>query len=174
MFYFLLLGILVSYIVGRNPISVIQNVYFRFPFLFLLCFGVQVVLEVLVVQTQKQYPFILMLTFVGLLIGFYVNRRIQGIKWIMVGALLNFFALLFHGGLMPVSLRAMNWFGEAESWTTDSRHQLMEDTLFKWLGDWIPFMTPTGATEVLSPGDVLVGCGLIVFMIYNSSLRNRV
>lgn len=85
---------------------------------------------------------------------------------------MNTLALLLHGGLMPVSENVIKMVDlKDSSFDTDSRHQLMEDTNFWWLGDWIPFFTPIGSNSVLSPGDLIVGIGLIVFIVRNSARR---
>jgi hypothetical protein len=175
MYYFLIFGVIFSLFLKRNPITIIENVIFKVPLLLISCLVIQISLELLAVNyADKKYPAILFLTFLGMLIGLYLNRHISGIKWIFIGLSINILALIIHGGLMPVSENALNMAGlqNLVDYSQDSRHQEMGDSFFWWLGDWIPLIIPFGKNFVLSPGDVVVGVGLILFCIHNSTKRS--
>jgi hypothetical protein len=136
---------------------------------------IQIVLELIAINfPDKQVPIILFLTFLGMLLGLWYNRELGGIKWVITGLSINIIALITHGGLMPVSEKAMKVAGLQYllDYTHDSRHQDMGESFFWWLGDWIPVIVPIGENFVLSPGDVMVGLGLILFCIYHSSKRS--
>lgn len=133
----------------------------------------QILLAFIASTKNLQYPIILELTFVVMLVSLYLNRHIYGIKWIFVGAFLNTAAIVLHNGLMPVSETAMKIAGLTDlSFHSDSRHQSMEQSLFWWLGDWIPFLTPVGTNYVWSPGDLMVAIGILQFLVRNSRRGN--
>jgi hypothetical protein len=175
MYYFFIFGVILTLFLKRNPITIIPNVIFRVPLLLISCLVTQIGLELLAVNyTDKKYPAILFLTFLGMLIGLYLNRHISGIKWIFFGLSINILALITHGGLMPVSEKALKIadLGHLVDYSQDSRHQEMGDSFFWWLGDWIPLIIPFGKNFVISPGDFVVGVGLILFCINNSTKRS--
>lgn len=164
--YFLLFAIMLTLLQKRNPLTFINNIKFQWPLVIIVSFGIQIGLAIITIETKEKLELILILTFLGMIIGLWKNRQIAGVKWIVVGALLNLMALLLHGGLMPVSESALVQTGqEVDSFETDSRHQLMKNSMPFWLfGDWIPVVR-----YVLSPGDLLVGMGIILLITKNSS-----
>ena len=166
--YFLLFAVVLTLTQKRNPLTFIKNIEFQWPLIILISFGIQIALAFITVETNKKFEFILILTFVGLIIGLWKNRKIAGVKWIITGASLNLTALILHGGFMPVSKTALIMTGQGiTSFENDSRHQLMKDSLQYWiLGDWLPVVH-----YVLSPGDLLVGIGIILLIFCNSSNR---
>jgi hypothetical protein len=166
MIYSLLLALILTILLKRNPLTFIINIEFQWPLVILISFGTQIVLAFITLESQDKFGFVLILTFFGMLIGLWKNRNIAGVKWIVVGALLNLVALVVHGGLMPVSESALIQTGqEINSFGKDSRHELMSSSSAFWiLGDWIPVIR-----YVLSPGDLLVGIGIILMIIKNSS-----
>lgn len=163
---FLIIGILLAVIKGRNPVTIIKNVEFQWPLLIIGSFGIQIALAGFTLYTTIKLELVLVLTFTGVIIGLVKNKGISGMKWIIIGCMLNLCALLLHNGLMPVSTTAMKLTGQdLGGLEADSRHQLMESGTLTWIvGDWIPFFH-----YVLSPGDLFVGIGLILFIYRNSS-----
>jgi hypothetical protein len=175
MIYFVFFGIIAALLFKKNPLTLPLNIKFKAPFLIMGCLIVQVAIELIAIISRTKIEGILVITFILLFIGLLLNRRIIGMKWIAAGLFLNMMALVLNGGLMPVSETAME-IAKLEhllDFNQDSRHQLMEDSHFGWLGDWIPFLTPVGTNYVLSPGDLLVGFGLIILMVRNSSGRGK-
>ncbi len=171
--YFIFTGLILALLLNRNPISIIKNVHFKLPLLMISCLIVQIILELMALQFNMQIPIILFLSFLGMLLGLFSNRHISGVKWIFFGTSINVIALLTHRGLMPVSENVINMVGLQHLLDySDSRHQAMDNTLFWWLGDWIPFYAPIGENFILSPGDVIIGIGLILFCILNSAKRS--
>jgi hypothetical protein len=163
--YFLLLAFLITIGSKKNPLTFFKNVEFQWPLLIVLSFGTQIALAFFTIKTAEKLGVILILTFTGILIWLWINRNIAGLKWIFAGTLLNLLALLFHGGLMPVSENALQQTGQDPlSFATDSRHQSMTDSYFWILGDWIPVVK-----YVLSPGDLFVGTGIILLVLINST-----
>jgi hypothetical protein len=175
MIYFVVSGFILTILRKKNPLSLPLNLTFRVPYLMIGCLAVQVAIEFVAIQSKTKLEAILVSTFIVLFAGLLLNRRITGMKWIAAGLFLNMMALILNGGLMPVSKEAMEIAGlqHLMDFSGDSRHQLMEDSHIGWLGDWIPFFTPIGTNYVLSPGDLLVGFGLMILMVRNSSGRGK-
>lgn len=175
MIYFVLAGLLFAMVGRRNPLSIVWTLSFKFPFLFLGAFGIQMLIAL------SDWSFLLShraglmnITFFMILVGLFINRQIGGIRWILIGVLCNFLALVIHGGEMPVSEEAMRIaMIQDPTFEGDSRHQAMMDTAFWWLGDWIPFKSPLGPRYVYSLGDLIVGIGLIRFLWANSLRRGQ-
>lgn len=165
MIYFVLFGVLLTAISRRNPLLLIKHLSFRAPALLLISFFLQILLSVYVNLGHPPIPLLLEGTFIAMIVGLLLNRSISGVKLIAIGSLLNVIALIAHGGLMPVSSEAMHAIGR-DSYTlfgADARHQAMGESKLWWLGDWIPFLH-----HVFSPGDLLVGFGLIQLIISHS------
>ncbi|WP_458127248.1 DUF5317 domain-containing protein [Paenibacillus sp. Z3-2] len=135
--------------------------------------GLQILLAYYTKYTGNKIPYLLEVTFFMMLVCLWLNRAKPGIKLILSGCLLNFIVLTVNGGKMPVSLIALKAarLEHLNDYSHSSRHQGMEDSHLYWLGDWIPFITPVGTNYVLSPGDVLVGFGLILFILGISKRR---
>lgn len=170
---FVIFGLVFSLFLKRNPLTIPSNIQLKAPYLMIGCFAVQILLAILAKNgTDKKFPVILVLTFAGMIVALFLNRHLRGVRYILTGVIFNFIAIVLHDGFMPVSQNAMELAGlENTDMATDSRHQLMGATPFWWLGDWIPFYSPVGSNYVLSPGDLFVGIGLIVFMASHSSRR---
>ena len=166
--YFLLLGLALTFLPRHDPRSVLA-VRFRWPGLLLGGFAAQALLAVAASSGWGRNPVLLELAFVPILLGLWANLKVTGVGAVLAGALANAVALLLYGGLMPVSPAAMRMAGlsaNAGAFLASSRHQFMHPSLFWWLGDWIPLFH-----FVLSPGDLLVGAGLIWFLYASSAKR---
>ncbi|XJZ27003.1 DUF5317 family protein [Bacillota bacterium Lsc_1132] len=169
MVYFIIIAIVITLFQRRNPFSFIRTISFEWPLIILLSFGAQIVLSFVTYQTKEKIEWIFVLTFVGIIAGLLKNRKIAGVKWIVAGAILNLLALLLNGGTMPVSDKAIQITGqENASFETDARHHLMNETVFWFLGDWIPLIR-----YILSPGDILAGIGIILLIVKHSERRKR-
>lgn len=169
MFYFIILAFMITLLQKRNPLSFIRNIKFKWPIIILLSFGFQIILSFFTFQTREKIVWVFVLTFVGVIIGLFINKKIAGVKWIITGAVLNLIALLLNGGTMPVSEKALQLTGQMDSsFDTDARHHLMNETLFWILGDWIPVIR-----FVLSPGDFFAGIGILLLIVKNSDQRKK-
>ncbi|MBT2693618.1 DUF5317 family protein [Bacillus sp. ISL-55] len=167
--YFLLLAFVITFSLKKNPLTFFKNVEFQWPLLIIVSFGAQIALAFFTIRTAVKLELVLIATFSGIILWLWKNRQIPGLKFILAGSTLNLLALLLHGGLMPVSEKAMTLTGQdVSSLGNDSRHQLMDST-FTWiLGDWIPVLK-----YVLSPGDLLVGTGIITLVYLNSTVWGK-
>ncbi|GEO25375.1 hypothetical protein AAC03nite_11600 [Alicyclobacillus acidoterrestris] len=87
----------------------------------------------------------------------------------MIGASLNLAALLLHHGAMPISLTGYHLIHpHARVPNVGSRHVITSTTKAWWLVDWIPV-----APYLMSPGDILVGLGIMSLIYLNSSKRGE-
>jgi hypothetical protein len=171
MVYFITTAILLTFLLQRNPARIHHVITIRWSILIVGCFGTQIALAFIALKSQQKYELILTLTFVGILVGLWINRSIVGIKWILWGAGVNIIALIVFAGAMPVSETAMEIVGQnTTSFATDSRHQVLgANEPFWFLADWIPLQP-----YVLSLGDILVGVGFIRLLTANSpSIRKK-
>jgi len=167
MIYFIIIAIVITLLKKRNPFNFIRNISFEWPIVILLSFGTQIILSFITFQTKEKIEWVFILTFIGVIIGLFKNRKIAGVKWIIIGAVLNLLALLLNGGTMPVSEKALQLTGQGiGSFDTDARHHLMNETLYWALGDWIPLIR-----YVLSPGDIFAGIGVLLLIVRNSDHR---
>jgi len=168
MIYFIVLAVIITLLSGRNPLSMIEKVNFRLPYLLLGSFAAQIVIFILSARTNRTYPYWTEAAILAVLLFLWLNRKVPGIPLIFLGALWNWTALVIHGGLMPVSDTALAWAGLGSLPENEPRHQLMEASAFWWMGDWIPLVR-----KVISIGDVGIGAGLIRFMLGNSVKRRK-
>lgn len=105
------------------------------------------------------------LSSIVLLIFFWVNRRLPGMKWFLAGWFLNLFPIAFNAGKMPVSRPAASIAGieEVLSHPDMMRHVVMSDvTRFNFLADIFPM--PILIAEVFSVGDVLMTVGIFILI----------
>lgn len=166
--YIVLFGIVLT-LLAKRDVRAIASIVFRRPILLLGGFALQLLLASGAAFGWRQNPVLLELSFISILLGLWANRRLAGVSLIFAGALVNLLALLVHGGLMPVSPAAMRMAGlpvKAGEFIASSRHQFMHSSGLWWLGDWIPLFH-----FVLSPGDLLVGSGLVWFTYASSAKR---
>ncbi|WP_172251191.1 DUF5317 domain-containing protein [Saccharibacillus deserti] len=173
MVYFLLTGLVWMLLLGRNPLFMLIHLRFKASYLLIGSLGIQIYLAFYTLRTGETIPFLLEGAFVALLVCFALNRKKAGIPLIGLGCSMNLVALFSNGGKMPVSSEALRQAGleHLTDYSLASRHSGMGENSFAWLGDWIPFLTPVGTNYVLSPGDLVVGIGLILFMLGMSKRR---
>ncbi|SEB75364.1 DUF5317 family protein [Paenibacillus sp. GP183] len=169
MIYFIIAGVILCLILKRNLLTIVNSVTtFKMPYLLISTFTFQILIYWLSNRTQRSYPILLELSFAVMILGLWMNRHLPGIIFICFGALLNLISIIVHGGLMPVSEKAMIISGINASHLDAPRHQLMNTSNFWWLGDWIPFIR-----HVISIGDVSVGFGFILFLLGITLKRDK-
>jgi hypothetical protein len=169
MIYFIITGIILCFILKRNLLTIVNSfTAFRMPFLLIGTFAFEFFIYWLSNRTQRDYPILLELSFAVMIVGLWMNRHLPGIIFMCFGAVLNLLAIIIHGGLMPVSEKAMimSGFNGSPLDADNPRHQLMNTSKFWWLGDWIPFFK-----HVISIGDVSVGLGFIRFLLGTTAKR---
>ncbi|MFB5190155.1 DUF5317 family protein [Alicyclobacillus fastidiosus] len=164
--YFVILGIILSVISGRHLSTLLQ---LRFKQGWLMIGGLvsQLILNSLPVSHGITGPWILDLCFSIFIVGLFFNWHIRGVRWIAIGACLNLFIIVLHGGAMPVSLGAFHALHPHGALPhVGSRHVMTSQAVGWWLADWIPV-----PPFLMSPGDIIVGLGIIVLVYSNSSKR---
>lgn len=168
MTYFIVLAVFIALLRKRNPASIVERMNFKWLPLLLGGFAAQIIFYIVTKYTHQFYPYIIELSLLTVLLFLWVNRRLPGIFFILIGALWNFLAIVIHNGLMPVSDTALHISGLAVMPVNEPRHQLMQTSVYWWMGDWIPFIR-----RVISIGDLFIGFGIIWFINANSLLWRR-
>lgn len=112
----------------------------------------------------------------ALLAGFaLLNRRMPGLRLVLLGLLLNAAVILPNGG-MPVSesaIRASGQQGMLEAFVREgaTKHHLMSaDDVLRPLGDVIGIPSPI--RQVVSVGDIAIYTGIVWFVV--AAMRGRV
>jgi hypothetical protein len=165
----LLAGIFIA-LLQKKDLRTLLHLQFRYPWLLITGFAVQIALWG-TAKGQGVIPeWTLELAFLIVIAGLAANVRVRGIFLVLLGAALNFIAIATHGGVMPVSPRAWSLVHGSALTPGDSRHSVLTggDSLW-WLTDWIPVIR-----YIVSPGDVLVGTGLMLFILLNARKRETV
>lgn len=100
-----------------------------------------------------------------------LNFREAGMKFIALGLLLNLVVMGIHGASMPISENQMMRLGYGSFVSSLEEEQVVNyismdqsDSLFKWLGKWIPFPSFYPFARVFSPGDLFIHLGVMVFI----------
>lgn len=166
MLYFVVIALAYALLTRRN-LMLLLKIPFAAPALLFLSLGVQFLLSILPAFHMTPYWMFLPASFLLLLVGLFINRRIPGIPLIIIGCCLNCIALFTNHGRMPVLLSAIHTAGAPVLHSYDTiRHEQVDKIRVLWLVDWIPFFH-----YVLSPGDVFVGSGLLRVIVGNSRKR---
>ena len=114
---------------------------------------------------------LLVLSYVLLLCALSRNLQSWGMRVLLLGILLNFLAIVANGGLMPVSpearlragMPALGVSGLGQVLPEGTGVLLPIDQTRLWLlSDIIPVFW---AHMVISPGDIIIGIGLLIFAV---------
>jgi len=113
-------------------------------------------------------------TYILLLIGIWLNRRLPGMIWILAGLVLNLVVIAANGGFMPITPEAVQKIGHADrvaSLEAGQRVYLAKDvvlpkdeTLLWPLSDVFVVALGFPLRTAFSPGDVLVAVGVFLFL----------
>ncbi len=103
----------------------------------------------------------------GLFLSFlYFNLKEKGIKTIFLGSFLNFLALVFNKGKMPISSWALIFSGLHSQLGFLGENKILTHTLInketslKIFSDIIPIPKPYLFPKIISFGDILISIGL--------------
>ncbi|ABR47014.1 conserved hypothetical protein [Alkaliphilus metalliredigens QYMF] len=179
----LLLGLLVGKLRGGQFNRLNQGL-FRMPFFVLLAFALQLALGVLISLGQQwamdnrfyMYIFSYCLLFLGL----FLNLSRRSMWLILIGGILNFTAIMFNQGSMPIDVVALETLGfenmiqsieigAAPQYIPISQVQGFIAHLGKvWTTpSWYPLK------QIFSIGDVLISLGLFAFIQGAMNARGR-
>lgn len=138
-----------------------RNIYHVFScrIRFLYLFPIPFLIQILPIP---QRGIVMLISYLILLLIFWVNKHLKGFPWIAAGSALNGLAIALHGGKMPVFMPL------AEKLNLDLtiKHAFVEQlNPLTIIGDWIPIVTPYGRNFLISPGDILIYAGVLIFML---------
>jgi hypothetical protein len=115
-------------------------------------------------------------TYLMLLVGIWLNRRLPGMPWVLAGLLLNLIVVAANGGFMPITPEAVARLGHAgrvASLEAGQRVHLAKDVVLPknqtmlWpLSDVFVVALGFPLRSAFSPGDILVGVGVFLFLQY--------
>lgn len=122
--------------------------------------------------------YMLIFSYIVLLLAVWYNKKIKGIKIITLGIIFNFIVIVVNGGHMPVLLislykAGLNDFALVLKEGTYVTHTLItEKTLFRFLADVIPLSPPFPDPSVVSVGDFLMFYG-VFSLIQNAMVKKQ-
>ncbi|KAF2957272.1 hypothetical protein AS159_09610 [Thermotoga sp. Ku-13t] len=146
---------LVLSLIFRKRIFYLHQTDIKFVYLFPLPF----VLQFLPIENRV---LMMVISYSLLLFLLAFNWNVSGFRFIVIGSILNFIAILLGGGRMPVYAP----FATAMGLRASIKHVLLENFRpILLIGDIIPTYTPWGRKFLISVGDVLVYIGLLIFML---------
>ncbi len=164
----------------------------RFRYIGLLCIGAGIqalfvrpavlpVLSASLVPGLPQTGGLLYIASLCMLLAFgWANRRVLGVALISAGLLLNTVAIAANFGQMPVDSQKASATGLLEtigaaaltdSWA--SKVLAGPDVRLGFLADWIVVPQLSGHPAILSPGDVLIVVGVVLFFMVISDAQPR-
>ncbi|NLN07802.1 MAG: DUF5317 domain-containing protein [Firmicutes bacterium] len=111
-------------------------------------------------------PWLMIVAYCLVFYVLFLNIRLPGIKLFTAGTLLNFLVIAANGGTMPVSATAIKEAGLSS--TPAGTHILLSETArLPFLADIIPLRPPYFPfPQVISVGDILLVCGIFLFIQY--------
>jgi len=169
--YGLVLGLALGFLLGGRADG-LASLQFRWGWVFAAGLGVQVILFSDPV-TERIGEFgvpIYIISTALVALAVLANRRIAGMPLVALGALTNLAAIVANGGYMPASAEAMAVLGKTPP-TVYSNSTFIADPRLAPLTDifalppWLPW------ANVFSPGDVLIGAGVVVVIV--TAMRRR-
>ena len=123
-------------------------------------------------------PYMLIFSYIVLLLAVWYNKKIKGIKIIALGIIFNFIVIVVNGGHMPVLLSSLYKAGlddfalVLKEGTYVTHTLITEKTLFKFLADVIPLSPPFPDPSVVSVGDFLMFYG-VFSLIQNAMVKKE-
>lgn len=109
-------------------------------------------------------------SFLPILYGAWVSRRLPGMPLIGIGVLLNLIVIAVNGGSMPVDLRAAEVAGLTRAAEELARPEYIKHsaahagTKLLFLADIIPIPRPYPRPAVASIGDVVMAAGIFILV----------
>lgn len=159
LFVVLAVSIAVSLLRG-GKLSNIQEIYARGWWLLFVGLGMQTAANFVHTDQREVAVWLVLLSFVPLLLVVALNQRLPGMWIAGIGILMNFTVIALNNG-MPVLPEAFELAGgDIANLTLDAKHVILDGTSqLPFLADIIPM-----PGSVISMGDVLLAVGLGVFV----------
>lgn len=149
-------------------------VRFRLPGLFLLGFSIQLIIFQKFWQenneTRPLTPVAYLVSLSIVLVALALNLRLAGIKILLFGFFLNFLAIVFNGGYMPVSISARATAGQPSLTPGQIANNVIgatPETPLALLGDIFSIPKGLAFPNVFSIGDLFIAAGG-AFLIYKA------
>jgi hypothetical protein len=176
----LLYAVVIGIVVGlatRGRLSALASVHIRlWPVALVgLLFQVALFSSPLAASVGRLGPSLYVLSTTLVFMSLIVNLRQPGFWLIILGAGLNFAAIVANGGYMPASPDAVAiWQGVSALPTTDYTNSAIATgaTTLAFLGDIFVLPRPLPLANIFSIGDVLIGLGGAWFVI--ATMHGRV
>ncbi len=104
----------------------------------------------------------------------WCNRGVAGMPIIALGAFLNFFVMAFHQGSMPILAGVLADYGfniAPGTIVNGSKDIVVADSALWWLSDWIVLSLRPPYVIFISPGNIVIGLGLIYWLIFSHNKK---
>ncbi len=181
MFIEIILVALIMVKISGRDLSRISKLKIRYPYIIGLAFLGQLASIGLATFSEgwglDYLGYINVISYLIFLIGLSYNKGLRGFRLLILGSLLNFIPMVFNGGRMPVSYRALERiedYGKLRL-LLDGRlatHSLVtSSTKFKYLIDFIPLARPYIFPKVISIGDIIFSLGMVLFIFSYSNSK---
>lgn len=150
---------------GAFPASLGQ-VDLRSPGLFILAFGINLLLAVLgllkVGFIPAVFPYLYIFSYLVLLIAVFRNWQMLGMKIAALGVALNLLVIIANGGHMPADLRLAERTGKVyllQSQDYPRSRPITPQTRLPFLGDVFALTKPYPLPQIFSLGDIVLTAG---------------
>lgn len=184
-FEIIILALIVGKIKGGS-ISKLENLHIRGWYLLVISFSLEMLSLFFITKTNNDlaniigsnFFYIHILIYSLLIIGIFMNFKEMGFKIIFFGSILNFFAIVFNKGKMPVSINALNNAKLYDQLDLLYSHRIIthtlitENTKMNFLGDIIAIPRPYPFPKIISIGDILISLGIFV-LIYSYMIKKK-
>jgi hypothetical protein len=161
----IIIGIIVSLIMGGSFRGLV-NISVKHPWLIVISFIVQFVSIYL-------FPNYLLLAVIvsniGLLLFSFLNVKMTGFKYMVMGIFLNLIVMIVNGGRMPVDVAAARILSPEDvpaliAGEYGKHIALSENTYLNFLGDIFFLQYPYPRPIIISLGDIIFSLGIILFL----------
>lgn len=155
--YFLVIAFLLVIFSKGGLRVLLRNLRFKYPYLLLIPLVIQVFLTLAAIPRTPFITIVYILSFLCVMIGLILNHRLPGFKLITFGVSLNLLVILLNHGSMAVFSGTIQFLtGHGFPASSIRAHAVSQSVWYWWLADWIPV-----PFYLMSPGDILVGLGII-------------
>jgi hypothetical protein len=156
---------LLSVPLTRGRIGALAEIRLRVPGAILAAIGLQVMITSVAKSGSHELHSALHLVSYALAVWFiWANRRIPGMVVIAIGGGMNLLAISVNGGTMPARLGALRTAGLVDTGPGYHNSAAVPDAKLQFLGDIIGVPGPHPLANVISIGDIVLFCGLLLLL----------